>query len=311
MKTQISQQRTSVVAVQPQPTSQKEGCMKNQRSTTLKLAILAAMVITMALSAVGQQEEVVGGPGSTYQNPMQIALKEWYPANVSASVTGLYPGGASLSGSGAVVFDGANLWVEHIVAGGPNKIDKLQASDGKFIASYTVGGASTDAIPAAFDGINVWASDHSPSSRTVYRVRAADGFTTACSIGSATYPSSMAFDGTSVWVSTNNGSVVKLNPNTCAVQCTASSLGSRIYGLAYDGTNMWATAVDSSQIIKLNSSCSATHYSGPNGPIGIAFATTTSGPAPSAGRPSTVTATAPPFSLISRGSPASAAASIS
>ena len=53
MKTQISKQHTSAVAVQPQTTLQKEDRMKRQSSTALKLA-LVVMVITMALSARAQ-----------------------------------------------------------------------------------------------------------------------------------------------------------------------------------------------------------------------------------------------------------------
>lgn len=54
MKTQISKQPTNVVAVRPLTTFQKEDPMKKQGSTTLKLAMVVAMVITMALSAGAQ-----------------------------------------------------------------------------------------------------------------------------------------------------------------------------------------------------------------------------------------------------------------
>ena len=279
MKTQISNQHTNVTAVQQPTTLHKEDRMKKQSSTTLKLAVIVAMALTLALSAVAQ-DEIIGGAGSTYQNPMQLALKEWYQANLSAIVTGLYPGGGSFSSPGTVVFDGSNIWVEHVVSGGPNKVDKLQASDGKFIASYTVGKAGTDADPSAYDGTNIWAPDHSPSSTTVYAVRAADGTTTACNLGSsATYPNTVAFDGKYVWVSTDNGYVVQFGyTNTSAgvtcgpVKCTTHNLGSRLYGLAYDGNGtMWVTAVDSNQVIGLNSSCAQTTAYTVEGPIGIVF----------------------------------------
>jgi hypothetical protein len=149
MKAQITKQHTNAVTVQPQTTFHKEDRMKKQTFTTLKLAVFFAMVITMALSAVAQdQEEVVGAP-TPYQNPLQVALKEWYPANLSASLTGLYPGGGSFSSPGGVVFDGSNIWVTHVVASGPNKVDKLQASDGKFIATYTLTGSSNGPDPRA------------------------------------------------------------------------------------------------------------------------------------------------------------------
>jgi hypothetical protein len=271
MKTQATKQQTDVVAVPPQTTFHKEDRMKKQSSTTLKLAILFAMALTTALSAMAQDEII--GPPTPYQNPLQVALKEWYPANLSATLTGLYPGGGSFSTPGAVVFDGSNIWVEYVVTGGPNKLDKLQASDGKFIASYPVGAAGTSAAPSGFDGVYIYSPDHSPSSTTVFKTRAADGFTTSCSLGAATYPDTVAFDGQYVWVSTNSGYVVKLNPNSCAAPtCTSPYLGSRIYGLAFDGHNMWATAVDANQVIKLSNSCTvASTVAGVPGPIGIVF----------------------------------------
>ena len=59
MKTQISKQHINAVAVQPQTTFQKEDRMKKQSSTTLKLAMVVAMVITMALSAGAQTPTVL------------------------------------------------------------------------------------------------------------------------------------------------------------------------------------------------------------------------------------------------------------
>ncbi len=246
--------------------------MNKQSSRTLKLAIFFAMVVTMALSAVAQ-DEVVGGPGTTYQNPLQIALKEWYPANLSATLTTLNPGGGSLSAPGGVLFDGTNLWVEH--AASPNYyVDKLQASDGKFIGRYKVGlGSSSVAGPAGFDGVNIWLPEHQPSANLMHRIRAADGVSISdCNLGSnGYYPNTAVFDGQNMWVGTDNYTVVKVNANTCAVQCANTSIASRIYGLAYDGTYMWATAVDSNKVVKLNSSCAQVASYTVSGPIGIAF----------------------------------------
>jgi Concanavalin A-like lectin/glucanases superfamily len=59
MKTQSSKHHTNVVAVQPQNTFQKEDRMKKHNPTKLKLAILVAMVITMALSAGAQTAYMV------------------------------------------------------------------------------------------------------------------------------------------------------------------------------------------------------------------------------------------------------------
>lgn len=54
MKTQISKQVTRAAAVQPEPMLQKEERMKSESPTILKLAMVAAMVIIVALSAGAQ-----------------------------------------------------------------------------------------------------------------------------------------------------------------------------------------------------------------------------------------------------------------
>jgi hypothetical protein len=134
MKTQNTKQHTDAIAVQPQTTFHKEDRMKRQSSTTLKLAIVFAMVISMALSAMAQ-EEVVGGPSSTYYNPMQIALKSWYVANEAIDFSNIYDSAGTahaLSQPTSMAFDGANLWISNA---GNNTIMKIRASDGQFVAS--------------------------------------------------------------------------------------------------------------------------------------------------------------------------------
>ena len=58
MRTQSSKHHTNTAAVQPQTMFPKEDRMKKQNSTTLKLAVLVAMVITMVLSAGAQTQTV-------------------------------------------------------------------------------------------------------------------------------------------------------------------------------------------------------------------------------------------------------------
>ena len=94
MKTQVTKQHTNLVAVQSLATLQQEDRLKNDRSTTLKMAVLVAMVITMALSAVAQ-EEIVGGPNSMYYNPNQVALKAWYLANEVIDFSTVYDSAGS------------------------------------------------------------------------------------------------------------------------------------------------------------------------------------------------------------------------
>ncbi len=257
------------VTIETTPSS--EDLMKTRHSSPLKLMMLLTVVFGLMLSAVAQ-DEVVGGSGTTYQNPLQLAQKAWYPANLSAVLQGTY---YNFRSPGGMVFDGSNLWIEHI-ATGVNKVDKVRASDGQLIGSYSVGTTSTSASPGVFDGVDIWLPDHTVGSSTVYRTVAATGMPdTSCNLGSAaTWPDSAAFDGQYMWVSTNTGYVVKVNARTCQISCTTANLGSRLYDLAYDGTYMWVTAVYSNAVFKLNSNCSQASGSPiavAGGPIGIVY----------------------------------------
>ncbi len=266
----------NAIAVQPTSTFAREDRAMKQRLAKLKLAISVAMVFTMALSATAQRrgkDEVV--VSSNYQNPEQLALKAWYPANQSAIVT-LHAGASnqvflgSLSQPGTIVFDGSNVWVEHVASGG-NFVDKLRASDNQYLGSYYVGGSTA---PSGFDGVNIIAPDHGNTGK-VYFVRAADGNVASCSTGVATLDS-VAFDGQYVWVSSNAGNVVKLSFNNatraCNTVCTSANQGSRLYDLVSDGNGYtWATAIDTNQVIEFNGSCGVNSTVSAPGPVGIVF----------------------------------------
>jgi len=76
-------------------------------------------------------------------NPLQVALLRWYPANLTTS----FPVGAGPIG---VAFDGASIWVTN--ADG-NNVTKLKASDGTVLGTFNVGNYSAG---MAFDGANIW-----------------------------------------------------------------------------------------------------------------------------------------------------------
>lgn len=264
MKSLISQHTANNVTVQSQTPSSKSNNAE-KRSNTARIALLFALAVTLAVSALAQ-EEIVGGPGTTYQNPEQIALKEWYPANLVAMLKG---SPYNFNKPGGLVFDGFNMWISH--AGTSYSVDKIRVSDNSKAGSYPVAGISA---PVAFDGVNIWFSDHQPSVNVLHRLVAATGAPIAdCSLGSAGYyPNGAAFDGQSMWVGTDDQEVIKLNAKTCAIECQ-TNIGSRAYGLAYDGNNgMWVTAADRNAVIKLSSSCTQTHtITVGDGPVGIVF----------------------------------------
>jgi YVTN family beta-propeller protein len=260
---------TITASVNLQPTT------KNQKTNafTTMLAILVAMAITLSICSVAQDEVVTG----TYQNPLQLALSEWYPANQTAVLAGTYYG---FSQPGGMIFDGSNIWVEH-VNGSAYSVDKIQVSDNKKMGTFALPGAS---LPSGFDGVNVWMADHQPSSNKMYLVPAATGlpYATACTLQTSSgtqikYPNRAVFDGKYMWVSTDTDLVAKVafstNPYAgCSVQCVSQDLGDRVYGLAYDGANIWATTALANTVVKLNSdSSTGPTISVPGEPIGITF----------------------------------------
>jgi hypothetical protein len=225
------------------------------------------------------------------------ALLQWYPQSYSVGYENL-----------ALAFDGANIWVVSIGSGGANNVNKIQASTGATVGTYTVvgpqgvafdgtsiwvtsanqqtGGAvvkfsastgtvvgtySVGGIPngVAFDGTNIWVANQ--GSNSVTKLLAATGAVVGTYFVGQN-PVLVAFDGTNVWV-TNSGSgtVTKLLASTGAVVGTYSVLYP--YGVAFDGTNIWVANNGSSTITKLLASTGAVvgSYSVGAGPYGVAF----------------------------------------
>jgi hypothetical protein len=267
MKTQISKQHTNVVAVQPQTTFPKEDRMKKQ-SSTLKLAILVAMVITMALSAVAQ-DEIVGGPGSTYYNPNQVALKAWYLANEVVDFSTVYDSAGtahSLSQPTGLAFDGSNLWISNA---GNNTVMKIRASDGQFQASYPVTSPGT----LAFDGQRIWVNHRTSSGgNTVSVLFAADGRQALNTITVGNMPNYMIWDGWGLWVVARDGTFKRID-NWGSTYCSGTTPGSGWdYGVAFDGNNTWISDYSNSKVYVYNYQCSLQKtISVPGGPVGIVF----------------------------------------
>ena len=116
MHTQSRKPHTNVVVVQPQTTLSKEEPMKKHSSTTLKLAILFAMVITMALSAAAQTVYMVSQDNVCENNPLCDTNTLWtFPYNAPASAVSIGVTGAEIRG---LAFDNYNNTVYGITAQG-------------------------------------------------------------------------------------------------------------------------------------------------------------------------------------------------
>ena len=241
MKTQITKQHTNVVAVQPLTTFHKEDRMKKQRSSTLKLAILFAMVVTMTLSAMAQ-DTVVSGANGTYYNPLQIALKAWYPANQAVAFKGTP---YNFNSPGGLAFDGSNMWVAN---GGSNTVEKIRASDGQLLGTYAAG---SGAGGLAFDGVRMWVANH--TSNTVTVLNASNGATSfTVTVGQG--PNAMAWDGWAMWVTSRAGTVSRID-NWGGTACTYPGSGGIVYGVAWDGGIAWIADYTNDQLIPLDYLC--------------------------------------------------------
>ncbi|HEY5176068.1 MAG TPA: hypothetical protein VII95_10955 [Terriglobales bacterium] len=229
MKTQISKQHINVVAVQPQTTFHKEDRMKKQSFNTLRLAILFAMVLTMALSAVAQ----VCVPGSTYCNPLQVALKAWYPANQAINFSSFYDSAGTahtLSSPNDMAFDGSNLWISNP---GNNTVMKVRAADGQFQASYPM----TSPGSLAFDGQRIWVNQRGGT--TVSAIYASDGRPALSPITIASNPKGLAWDGWTMWEVTDT-TVGRINSWGGGYYCLVTTPGGNT-GVAFDGNYTWVS----------------------------------------------------------------------
>ena len=122
--------------------------MKQQVWTILAPPPLGkSSMVVILLSILGMVPQLVHSQVvNSTQNPEQIAVLHWYPANLTTTSTvGTEPDG--------MAFDGANIWVANL---GSNNVTKLQASTGKVLGTFAVG---TNPIYAALDGVNIWVTN--------------------------------------------------------------------------------------------------------------------------------------------------------
>jgi hypothetical protein len=254
MKTQITKQHTSVVAVQPLTTFHKEDRMKKQSFTTLKLAIVFAMVVTMALSAVAQN-----------LNPNRVALKNW-SANQVIGFTSFYDSAGTARGllqPNDMAFDGANLWISDP---GLGKVIKVRASDGQFLNWYTV--PSPGAL--AFDGQRIWVNNVNTNTVTV--LRASDGgraFQTL--IQTQNTPKGLIWDGWTMWEVTTDKIGRMLWWDNAGFSCFVGTPSSGNTGVAFDGNYTWVSN-SSGSVYKYNYQCQWQHtFTVSGGAVGIVF----------------------------------------
>jgi len=225
------------------------------------------------------------GPPGVGLNPLQIATRRWYDANLLGQTfpVGLTPG--------ALEFDGTNIWVIGTVHTpmGPvgGALTKIRASDGAILHVYSntiqfgsvlfdgvniwmtvqasglfkfdpssgnntagyfpggLSGAITTGL--AFEGTNIWVV--SDSSNTVKAIRPSDG-TVIHAVIVGTSPTGIVCDGPNIWVSiSNTGTLKKIRASDGTVQGTFN-IGGTPKGMVFDGSNLWVTSDQT--LVKVN-----------------------------------------------------------
>jgi len=118
------------------------------------------------------------------------------------------------AGAGALVFDGANIWV----AG--SSITKLRASDGSVVATVSIPQAAGAMV---FDGTNIWPLLGFFPTGSVAKIRASDA-TLLKVVALTQVPESIAFDGANIWVGQGDGTAIKLQISDGATIATYARL---------------------------------------------------------------------------------------
>jgi hypothetical protein len=175
-------------------------------------------------------------------NPIQLALLRWYPANTVAQLS-------PCAEPEGMAFDGSHVWVACL---GTNELQEFNASDGALVRTVTgLGGP----YALAYDGANIWATDY--SSNQVTDINASTGAISG-SFNVQSEPSGIAFDGTNMWI-TNYGSnsISQVVATTGAVTNYALSSCPTLYGVAFesfDGLNLWVSCHTSNVVAEVTTS---------------------------------------------------------
>jgi hypothetical protein len=190
-------------------------------------AIAAALLFSVQLSAQNPN------------NPIEVGLLRWYQANETAQI-------ATCSFPGGLAFDGAHMWV---ACESLKELQEFNTSDGTLVRTVT--GLVEEPAHLLYDGANVWVSGGGTS---IIKVKASTGAV----LGTFTVPGQgggMAFDGQYVWVAnnTNYNGVSKLLATTGAVTTYTLSGCNTANDLAFDGTNIWVSCLNTSNVLELSS----------------------------------------------------------
>jgi DNA-binding beta-propeller fold protein YncE len=142
-------------------------------------------------------------------------------------------------------FDGTDLWV---INESNFTVMRVSTGDGKLLATWT-GATFPRGILTAMGKVFI-AGGADPGSLYIVDPTQPAGAVTTLTGSLGASPVHLAFDGSRIWTA-NNGSVsiITLNPVTVTTVTTGFS---QLYGILYDGSNIWVTDLFNHTLLKLN-----------------------------------------------------------
>jgi hypothetical protein len=162
----------------------------------------------------------------------RAALDQYWTTQVATNL-GLTDVG---DGPGLVRSDGDSLWVANAISG---TISRVQSSNGKVVQTWT-GANNALGVLCAMGKVFVTGVT---TPGTLYQIDPAQAAGPVATLTSAlgAGPSGIAFDGQRIWTANTTGesvSIITLNPPSITNAHTGFST---LFGIIYDGANMWVT----------------------------------------------------------------------
>jgi len=146
--------------------------------------------------------------------------------------------------------DGADIWVAN---SGSSSVSRVRASDGKLLETWT-GAIAAEGVVVAMGRVLVTGFGNPGKLFSIDPSQPAGAVTTvATNLGPGPY--GIAFDGARFWTANNGSSVSIATPGpTIPWTVTTVSTGvSVLFGVLYDGANIWVTDINGAKLLKLDS----------------------------------------------------------
>jgi hypothetical protein len=177
-----------------------------------------------------------------------------------------------------ICFDGTYIWAANYLTANGNSVVKIRASDGAYIQSNGQPGTLAQATTAVAsqpwamcsDGTYIWVA--CMNSQGFSKVRIADGVNVGfVGLGTWADGGNLISDGTSLWYPEGT-KLYKINPATDAITTYTPGLSQNIQCVAFDGTDIWATAPYGPYVYKISRTGSLlATYTVASSPYGICF----------------------------------------